>query len=253
VTANFTILTSRVQAETRRALLDLDRRIAPEPPGVIKMFAGATAPEGYLLCTGGTANRFTQADLFAAIGTTWGVGDGSTTFGLPDLRDRLPIGAGATHSLAATGGSKDAVNVSHGHADTFATGNQSANHTHTTNLTHGHADTFATNTTGSGHGHTVLDTRSVWTQRGSGGANALSITTGSQAGSFQTQPLVGNDGTHTHGITGAVTNLPTTNRASGDQSASHNHAITGAVTDSGVSGTDKNLPPYAALHYIIKT
>lgn len=61
--------------------------------GEIKYFAFNTPPEGYLVCNGATVSRETYADLFAVIGTTFGEGDGSTTFNLPDLRDRYIIGA----------------------------------------------------------------------------------------------------------------------------------------------------------------
>jgi microcystin-dependent protein len=56
--------------------------------------------------------------LFAVVGTTWGAGDGSTTFGLPNLLNKFPVGAGSTYALAATGGSADAIVVSHTHTAT---------------------------------------------------------------------------------------------------------------------------------------
>ena len=62
-----------------------------EKPGMIKPFAGTTVPTGYLLCDGSAVSRTTYADLFAAIGTTYGSGDGSTTFNLPDLTNRVPM------------------------------------------------------------------------------------------------------------------------------------------------------------------
>ncbi len=62
------------------------------PAGVLMPFAGASAPTGWLLCAGQTVNRFTYASLFAAIGTTYGAGDGTTTFALPDLRGRTVFG-----------------------------------------------------------------------------------------------------------------------------------------------------------------
>lgn len=62
------------------------------PAGVVSAFAGTAAPTGYLLCYGQTINRSQYADLFAAIGTTYGAGDGSTTFVLPDLRGRVIAG-----------------------------------------------------------------------------------------------------------------------------------------------------------------
>ena len=63
--------------------------------GVILAYAGATAPTGYLLCQGQEVSRTTYAALFAAIGTTYGAGDGSTTFNVPDLIERVPMGAGS--------------------------------------------------------------------------------------------------------------------------------------------------------------
>jgi microcystin-dependent protein len=62
------------------------------PPGVIQMFAGSSAPTGFLLCAGQAISRTGYADLFSAISTTYGVGDGSTTFNLPDLRGRVVAG-----------------------------------------------------------------------------------------------------------------------------------------------------------------
>lgn len=59
------------------------------PTGSMVDFAGATAPGGFLLCNGGAVSRTTYADLFAIIGTTYGVGNGTTTFNLPDLRGRV--------------------------------------------------------------------------------------------------------------------------------------------------------------------
>lgn len=87
--------------------------------GVIQMFAGSTAPEGWLVCDGSAVSRTTYATLFAAIGTTWGTGDGSTTFNLPDLRGRAPIGSGTGSGLTArTLGSKGGSEAlqSHDHA-----------------------------------------------------------------------------------------------------------------------------------------
>ena len=79
-----------------------------DPAGIIKMFGGSTAPDGYLMCDGNAVSRTTYAALFAAIGTTYGAGDGSTTFNLPDLQGRFPLGAGAGNGLTArTVGQKD--------------------------------------------------------------------------------------------------------------------------------------------------
>lgn len=88
-------------------------KLAPEvrvnPPGTLIAYAGQVAPPGYLLCNGQAVSRATYAALFAAIGTTYGAGDGSTTFNLPDLRSRVPLGFGqgvglSNRTLAAKGG-----------------------------------------------------------------------------------------------------------------------------------------------------
>lgn len=71
------------------------------PTGVPLPFAGGTVPDGYLLCDGSAVSRTTYARLFAVIGTTWGAGDGSTTFALPDGRGRAFIGAGTGSGLSA--------------------------------------------------------------------------------------------------------------------------------------------------------
>lgn len=56
------------------------------PAGTVSAFAGATAPDGYLVCNGGAISRTIFSDLFAAVGTTYGAGNGTTTFNIPDLR-----------------------------------------------------------------------------------------------------------------------------------------------------------------------
>ena len=71
------------------------------PPGVIAPFAGSAAPTGWLICDGSAISRNTYSVLFTAIGTTYGAGDGSTTFNLPDLRGRTPAG------YAPSGGHSD--------------------------------------------------------------------------------------------------------------------------------------------------
>jgi microcystin-dependent protein len=64
------------------------------PTGTVSAFAGSAAPTGYLLCDGTAVNRTTYATLFGVISTTYGIGDGSTTFNLPDLRGRVVAGLG---------------------------------------------------------------------------------------------------------------------------------------------------------------
>lgn len=74
------------------------------PAGAIAAYAGANAPDGWLLCDGSNVSRKSYPLLFAAIGTAYGAGDGSTTFGLPDLRGRVPMGISSSHALASKGG-----------------------------------------------------------------------------------------------------------------------------------------------------
>lgn len=59
------------------------------PTGVVQAFAGATTPTGWLLCDGSAVSRTDYADLYAVIGDTYGAGDGTTTFNLPDLADKF--------------------------------------------------------------------------------------------------------------------------------------------------------------------
>lgn len=65
------------------------------PVGGVLLFMGSTPPTGFLAADGSAVSRTTYAHLFAVIGTTYGVGDGSTTFNLPDLSAVAPGGLGA--------------------------------------------------------------------------------------------------------------------------------------------------------------
>lgn len=91
------------------------------PSGALMMWPTGTAPAGWLLCNGSAVNRTTYAALFAVIGTTFGFGDGSTTFNVPDYRNRMPVGAGTLYAVGGLGGSKDAIVVSHTHSVTGGT------------------------------------------------------------------------------------------------------------------------------------
>lgn len=123
--------------------------------GVIQMFAGSTPPAGWLLCDGSAVSREDYAVLYAAIGDTWGAGDGSTTFNLPDLRGRAPIGAGTGSGLTARtlGGTVGAET----HTLTAAQSGLPA-HTHTYwtdgDKYLGNADSIARRTVSSGSGAT---------------------------------------------------------------------------------------------------
>jgi len=102
----------------------------PTPPGCMLEFGGTTAPSGYLLCDGSAVSRTTYAALFAAIGTLWGVGDGSTTFNLPDRRGTFGRGTGShgTETMAdgnpyagpAVGAFEDDQMQGHRHGSIYA-------------------------------------------------------------------------------------------------------------------------------------
>lgn len=72
--------------------------------GMLASFATTTAPAGWLVCDGSAVSRTSYADLFAAIGTTYGAGDESTTFNLPDLSGKLPLYDGTATQGATTNG-----------------------------------------------------------------------------------------------------------------------------------------------------
>jgi microcystin-dependent protein len=96
---------------------DIDGLESGLPVGTVTPFAGAAPPSGWLLCNGAAVSRVTYSRLYAAIGVTWGAGDGATTFNLPDLRGRFPIGAGAgtnltSRALGATGGEEEHTLIS---------------------------------------------------------------------------------------------------------------------------------------------
>lgn len=75
------------------------------PAGSVLPYAGSAAPTGWLLCQGQAVSRTTYADLFAAVGTTYGVGDGTTTFNVPDMGGRVPAGKESAATRLTSGGS----------------------------------------------------------------------------------------------------------------------------------------------------
>lgn len=83
------------------------------PTGSIIAYGGSAAPSEWFLCDGTAKSRTTEAALFAVYGTTFGAGDGSTTFNLPDLRQRFPLGKAASGTGATLGGTGGAIDHVH--------------------------------------------------------------------------------------------------------------------------------------------
>lgn len=133
---SFTPVGSIAASDVQAAIAEVDSEKAASghthsssvPAGSIFAFGGTSAPAGYLMCDGTAVNRTTYSALFTAIGTNYGVGNGSTTFNLPDLRQRFPMGkadAGTGSTLGGTGGTVD-----HAHSTPAGTSGSEASHTH---------------------------------------------------------------------------------------------------------------------------
>lgn len=144
------------------------------PAGTVLSYAGVTVPNGYLICDGSEISRDVYSNLFATIGTVFGNGDGTTTFLIPDMRDRFLMGTGASFSLGETGGSHEVtleVTNLPPHTHTGTTNDSSSGGAGTTNSEHGvdidgshntvdvgtHSHTFTTDSTGSGTAFSVLN------------------------------------------------------------------------------------------------
>jgi len=122
------------------------REVAVLPVGMIVPQATTVVPNGWLLCDGREVSRATYPQLFAALGTTYGNGDGSTSFNLPDYRGRFLLGKSSTRSIGDTGGEET-------HLLTGAESGTSA-HTHTVSQIRWSATHGFDNSAGGGDGIT---------------------------------------------------------------------------------------------------
>ena len=195
-----------------------------EIPGVFKWFAGPTAPAGYLKCNGQAVSRATYAALFNAIGTRYGLGDGSNTFNLPDVRGNVIRGyddgrgidpgralgseqadqnKGHTHSL--TGTKADAAG-SHNHG---ASTGGAGSHTHTgaADYISNHMHSFSCiNAAGGGFSGAAYESwggSAVSHNAGPGGAHSHNLTING-VGNHTHAVTVGADGSHEHNLSGSV-------------------------------------------------
>jgi microcystin-dependent protein len=190
------------------------------PAGIILPYATTTIGKDCLLCNGATISRTDYKELFDAIGTAWGSGDGSTTFKVPDLRDRALYGIGSVVSLGGTDGK--------------STGNRGGpNHHHdvsgNTGAGGGHSHSGSTDSApnhGHSYSHPIYDQIQQGTQGGFKGV------------------MGENDTTYTSGGAGAHSHNFSTNAA-----PNHQHSFGGS--SSGGYGVDQ--PSWAGIQYAITT
>lgn len=199
------------------------------PSGSIVMYAGDVAPAGWLVCNGSSISRTAYAALYSAIGVAFGAGDGSTTFGIPDMRERFPIGVGGTYDRGESGGAVSTVlTMSH-----IPTHTHSMAHTH--DMSHGHS---AGADAQGAHQHSVL------VGHGEAGPHDWGYSNG-PGRTFNVDDVNATDvqGSHSHNIT--VNNF---NGSTGGSSAANTGAA-GQVTPTAVP----TLPPFLVLNFLIKT
>lgn len=209
------------------------------PPGAILATAAANAPAGYLICDGAAVSRTTYADLFAVISTTYGAGDGSTTFNLPDLRQRFPLGKAVSGTGAVLGQAGGAID----HAHSLPNHNHSLpNHAHNipdhAHVLHGHY-----------HNKGLLTVMKDALDNASGFGNGT-IARGQAGGATSPMTMV---------VSGKIgSTSPTAQNGDGDittepASISTNPAGAGNTGNggSGTSGTAN--PPFLTVNYLIKT
>ena len=216
------------------------------PTGTVKTFAGASAPAEWLLCNGSEVSRTTYENLFSTIGTTYGSGDGSTTFNVPNLQGKVPIGSdGETYILGNSGGSKThALTVNEIATHTHAGSSDSAgSHTHTgtTNNAGGHSHT--NNAVGSNPSNSDSAGNFGVIQQSYGGQGVTPTgfdngNSGTELNIYQSFALTINSvGDHSHGFTTG-------------SSGSHTHTFTTESTGSGSAFSI--MQPYLCMNYIIK-
>jgi microcystin-dependent protein len=197
------------------------------PTGGLMLWPTASPPANWLICNGSAVSRATYATLFAVVGTTFGVGDGSTTFNLPNYTDRMPIGAGSSYSVNSQGGS----------ATTTLTTTELPSHSHSASSSSSSSSSFSgsAGTTGS----TNIDHTHNYNLGSITASGVYAQVTAVNAGPVSTGGMNSNQN-HTHTFTPA-----------GSVSTSTSTSTTIGSTGSGAAFS--NLPPYLGIYFIIKT
>ena len=206
------------------------------PTGTIQMYGGAVTPTGYLFCDGTAISRTTYSDLFATIAINYGSGNGSSTFNLPNLQQKFPLGKSGSYALGSTGGAFARTPSGSNSTPTFSgnaftpSGSISvsvANHSLTIAELPSHSHTFSGWSMGQGIRH--QDGTDHIPQRGD---------QGSQSGTF-TSSSVGSGNGHNHSGSGSF---------SGNSITPAGSVSTPTFTGSSLDLTN----PYQVVNYIIK-
>jgi len=247
-------------------------KLAFDLTGVITAFGGSSAPTGWLLCDGTAVSRSTYADLFAVVSTTYGSGDGSTTFNLPNLKGKVPVGRDASQTefdtLGETGGAKthtltSAEMPSHQHnVSAYAHSGLSSS---TVDLAHTHGVgtySIASATTGiTASSNTVGSHQHNLNYNGRAGSTTTGYAIVDGTGFTGTLIKTAEAGDHSHTITISDSgHSHTFSGSSGAMSANGTHSHTISVSDHAAKDTDptggggahNNLQPYIVVNYIIK-
>jgi len=204
------------------------------PVGGLMIYAATDPPAGWLICNGQAVSRETYGVLFAVIGLTYGTGDGLTTFNVPDMRDRFPVGAGSTYSLNTKGGSTtvaltSAQLASHSHSGSASS---AGSHSHSASASSGTSVFDA-----GSHQHQTRDEGSGSTPGTAAGVQFLA------AGAGTAYRMADSAGSHSHSAS-------TSTSVSIDSSSAHSHTVSTDPTGSGTA--HENRPPYIGLNFIIK-
>lgn len=230
------------------------------PIGCIFMYGGAAAPAGgkWALCNGATLASSSYPDLFSAISYTYGGSGGS--FALPNLQGRFPLMVAGGYTIGATGGTKDAVVVSHNHTidhdhPNATTTTESVFHQHG-GVDHLHGISFNTSDQSNDHNHGMIGVNASGTV-GPGFGLHYVADNNTLSGTYPYFGATGGVNTgHVHAVNGS-TGGADRSLTSGNQNQLHTHNFdtpnySGSSGTSGVAGTDQNMPPYQVVNFIIR-